>query len=500
MNTNFSIFSSETPTNKDIVVTFTPPKNITKYTYRVYSDGELINANKIESNESHNITLDTTGKFQIKVEAYDKFGKEYDYISGYYVIDKEAPTLTVGASTLTLNVGDSLNVMANVKANDNYDGNITSRVTTNISSLDLSQVGTEKLIYTVSDSSGNAISKTVEINIIKQNTTNLFIIQIIILISLLILMQAIIRYRNSMNLERRFGKYSVKPRVDKTPSLFDKVIAFYDNLVITFSTVIRKSEFLVKYSKRFDKYLLFTKDRYKTGLDIVSSKILIAIIFLLIAVVSKALQYKTLAMYEIIFPLVIGFFVLDVIYAIEYKIYRDKVENDLLQAIIIMNNAFKSGRSITQAITLVGNELTGVIGEQFKIMSKELSKGLSIDVVFKRFADRIDIDEVNYLTASLTILNKTGGNIIKVFSSIENSLFMKKKLRLELQSLTGSSKIIMWVLFCVPVAFVIIISLLSPGYFDPFFNNPVGIGLFVMMVIYYIIYILAVRKILKVRM
>ena len=36
---------------------------------------------------------------------------------------------------------------------------------------------------------------------------------------------------------------------------------------------------------------------------------------------------------------------------------RSQIENDLLQAIIIMNNAFKSGRSITQAIELVTKEL-----------------------------------------------------------------------------------------------------------------------------------------------
>ena len=95
--------------------------------------------------------------------------------------------------------------------------------------------------------------------------------------------------------------------------------------------------------------------------------------------------------------------------------YRNRLENDLLQAIIIMNNAFKSGRSISQAIELVTKELKGPIAEEFKKMSLELSFGLSIDVVFKRFGERVKIDEINYLTSSLSILNKTGGNIIKVF-------------------------------------------------------------------------------------
>lgn len=58
----------------------------------------------------------------------------------------------------------------------------------------------------------------------------------------------------------------------------------------------------------------------------------------------------------------------------------------------------------------------------------EINVGLSIDIVFKRFAERIKLEEATYLTAALTILNKTGGNIIKVFSSIEKTLFNKKNL------------------------------------------------------------------------
>ncbi len=46
-------------------------------------------------------------------------------------------------------------------------------------------------------------------------------------------------------------------------------------------------------------------------------------------------------------------------------------------------------------------------------MHLELSFGLSVDVVFGRFAKRVELEEVSYLTASLSILNKTGGNIIK---------------------------------------------------------------------------------------
>ena len=274
-----------------------------------------------------------------------------------------------------------------------------------------------------------------------------------------------------MMLEKRISPYSISPIKDSSLSLMDNILSFYKRIVAKISKIITPSVFVQKYSKRYDKYVGLLDGIHNNSIDFLSSKIFISFIFLLIAIFSKTIQYKTLSIYEICIPMILGFFILDIIYFSKYKIYRSHVENDLLQAIIIMNNAFKSGRSITQAIELVTYELKGPVAEQFKKMNLELSFGLDIETVFKRFADRIKLEEVTYLTASLTILNKTGGNIIKVFSSIEKSLFNKKKLKLELSSLTGSSKIIVNVLFLIPIFFILVIQILDPTYFVPFYTE-----------------------------
>ena len=110
------------------------------------------------------------------------------------------------------------------------------------------------------------------------------------------------------------------------------------------------------------------------------------------------------------------------------------------------------------------------------------------------------MEEVTYLTASLSIINKTGGNIIRVFNSIEKTLVNKKKLRLELNSLTSGSKIIVNVLFFVPLLFVLFVGIVSPDYFMPFITNPFGILMLILIILLYIIYIIVIKQIMKVRM
>ena len=201
-----------------------------------------------------------------------------------------------------------------------------------------------------------------------------------------------------------------------------------------------------------------------------------------------------------ILSFIVGFFVLDLIYLYKYNAYRSHIENDLLQAIVIMNNAFKSGRSITQAIDLVAKELKGPIADEFKKISLELSFGIELEVAFKRFSERINIEEATYLTSSLSILNKTGGNIIKVFTSIEKTLVNRKKLRFELRSLTGSSKLIMYVLMLVPVSFVVLVNLVNGEYFEPLYTSIIGYIIIGIILVLYIAYIYVVRKVMKIRM
>ena len=87
--------------------------------------------------------------------------------------------------------------------------------------------------------------------------------------------------------------------------------------------------------------------------------------------------------------------------------------------------------------------------------------GLDIEVAFKRFSKRVKSNEAIYLSSSLSVLNKTGGNIIKVFNSIERNMYNRKKLNNELKSLTSSSKLIMYVLILVPPLFIVFIMVSS---------------------------------------
>lgn len=496
----FSLYETVKPTNEDIIVTILPSNDVIKYEYIVVKDGTEILNNTVNNNEKSDILLEETGIYNIKLVLYDGNNVSHIVYSGNYKIDKEKPIINLSTSLVNIKTGEHYDYMNDIIVTDNYDEKINEKVTTNYNELNLNEEGVQQLIITAQDEAGNIASTHLNINVLPDNTNKLIFFGTGILIVILIIFSLFIKYLKGVKLEKRISRYTIEPIKENYMSVFDKLFSHYKNINSKIGKIFSKSVFIEKYSRRYEKYINTIDNTHKEAIDVVVSKLFIGIIFLLVAIFSKTIQLKVLSVYEIIIPLTLGFFLLDIVYFTKYKVYRMHIENDLLQAIIIMNNAFKSGRSIMQAIDLVATELEGPIAEEFKKMSLEISFGLSIENAFRRFSDRIKLDEVRYLTASLSILNKTGGNIIKVFSSIEKTLFNKKKLNLELKSLTGSSKIIVYVLFFVPFLFIIFISVIDPTYFLPMITTPLGLILTAIILVVYIIYIFVVRKVMKVRM
>ena len=494
----FNIYEQLEPTNKDITISFNPDPNYQSYKMTIKKDDEIYKEITKINIVPTEITISETGTYQIYIKYYDIDLNEFETTSGKYIIDKEPPVLKIKKNYYEIALGKKFNVMNGVTATDNLEKNITDKIKTNKDTLDFTKKGVKKIEYTVEDRAGNIAQKEVIVNI-NYSSTSILIFQMIFIIISLILALAILIYNKSIKLEKRISRFSISPLKDTSLSLFDSITIKISEVIEKINKVLYKSEFIKKYSKRYTKYISTTNQINKTNMDFISTKLLCSILCVVLAVFAKTVRFKVFNIYDIYLPLVLGFFIPDFIYYYKYKTYKRKLENDLLQAIIIMNNAFKSGRSITQAIDLVSRELTGPMAEEFKKMHLEISFGLGLDIVFRRMYERIKIEEIAYLTSSLTILNQTGGNIVEVFSSIEKSLFNKKKLRLELKSLTSGSRMIVNVLIIVPVAFILLIWIINPSYFMPLLTNTLGHIIIGIIAIYYVLYIIFIRKILKVK-
>ncbi len=321
------------------------------------------------------------------------------------------------------------------------------------------------------------------------------IIQIILIFSLSIIAFLLMRLYLRLRKEKRITRFSIDAINDKPVSFFDTIIKKYNDLNNKSVEKLMKLKIFNGYAKRYEKYATSARSIETDSMKFISNKINLGLIAIFITLISDVLRLQVISLLQIFLSFFVGFFVLDLFLILYEKKLKKQKEEDLLKAIIIMDNAFKSGKSIMQTVELVANELDGPMSEEFKKMFIDLNYGLDVETVFNRFAERLDFDEARYMSSGLIILNKTGGNIVKIFDSLQQGFFDRKKLKEELKSATALSEFVFKVLCVLPIIIIIIVNIFNPKYFLPLFDSILGKILLIVILLLYLLYIIIIRKI-----
>ena len=302
----------------------------------------------------------------------------------------------------------------------------------------------------------------------------------------------------SVKLENRIKGFAIDGDDKDTDSIADTFIKMNHKIVKSLSNFFSKSQVLRDYSKKLLNHLVYIDREYLTEMDMISIKFLIMVFFdtlYLIFIFFKGLKFN---IFFFLLSTIFSFFVLDVILYILYSNTRKLMEEQLLQAVVIMNNTFKSGKNIYEAVNIVRKELPSPIKEEFDIISEDIAYGLDINVCFERFSKRVNLEAAKYITTSLSLLSKTGGNIVTVFNMIERTFYDRLKIKDELSSLTNASKFLYRFLLIVPIFLIFIIVLLNPHYFNGLIFNKIGYVLDALIIILYVVYIIVIKKLMKV--
>ena len=324
------------------------------------------------------------------------------------------------------------------------------------------------------------------------------IVNIILVLLVLLTVLYYVHFNKINYYKKRLNKNDYVKKEDNS-NLFDYIINIYYKIRDYCNNILSKSFILSDYSKHYVKYINQNDINNNNPMTFITIKVLCGFLILILLLLSNAYQQVKSDFFSIILAYIIGFFIPDLILFGRSKLIKKDMENEMLKAVTIMSNSFQVGNSIMQAIDITEGELNGKLKNEFEKMSRDLHYGLDLESVFKRFSKRVKMQTATYMATSLTILNKTGGNIVKVFSSIERTIFDNRKLEEELKNLAAPAKFLYRVLLLVPLIFIFIIYILDPTYFSPLFTNPLGILIIIVTLIIYVLYIIIVRKIIRLK-
>jgi len=135
-----------------------------------------------------------------------------------------------------------------------------------------------------------------------------------------------------------------------------------------------------------------------------------------------------------------------------YKRFRhrrlERLESQLPDALSIMVSSVRSGRSLPQALSSVGEKMSGPIEEEFKLMAREYQDGgMSLEGVLERAKARVPVESFRMVCSALIINSNRGGDVLHILERMSDSIRelqkLKKKLKTETAEVRAQEKIIL---------------------------------------------------------
>lgn len=141
-------------------------------------------------------------------------------------------------------------------------------------------------------------------------------------------------------------------------------------------------------------------------------------------------------------------------------------EEQLPDAVELIVRSLRVGHPIGQAITTVAQEMPDPIGTEFGLIADESTYGAEITESLTKMAQRIEVQDLNFLAVAVNIQTQSGGNLAEILDGLSKVIRSRFKLFRRVKAITAKARWSGWFLSLFPIVALIMINLLEPNYYD----------------------------------
>ena len=158
-------------------------------------------------------------------------------------------------------------------------------------------------------------------------------------------------------------------------------------------------------------------------------------------------------------------------FAITFLIKRrvNKFNSNFPDAIELMVRGLRSGLPITETLGIVAGEITGPVGEEFRMVADKMKIGRTMEAALQDTADRLGTPEFQFFVITLAIQRETGGNLAETLSNLADVLRKRAQMKLKIRAMSSESKASAYIVGALPFVVFTLVWFINPKYMQDFF-------------------------------
>ena len=176
-----------------------------------------------------------------------------------------------------------------------------------------------------------------------------------------------------------------------------------------------------------------------------------------------------------------------------------KFSNLLPEAVDLMSRGLRAGHSIQAVLEMVGDEIGDPIGIEFRALHKEQTLGLPLRDAIADLVDRAPVDDMRFLATAILLQKESGGNLAQILDKTAAVIRERARLRGQLLIYTAQGRITGWILGAAPFFMFGLLNLVKHDYEMTLFRDSLGLKMVYFGLGMMVIGILAIRKIIDIK-
>lgn len=170
------------------------------------------------------------------------------------------------------------------------------------------------------------------------------------------------------------------------------------------------------------------------------------------------------------------------------------------QATILMGNSIKGGFTFMQSMASVSEDMQPPISTEFAKVLREMHYGVSQEDALNHMIERTKNKDLELLVSAVLTSSQVGSNLSEILDTISSTIRERIRIKQEIRTLTAQGRISGIIIGALPIFLVLIIMVISPDYFEGFFESNIGKVMIVVSIILEITGFAVINKIVNIKM
>ena len=171
----------------------------------------------------------------------------------------------------------------------------------------------------------------------------------------------------------------------------------------------------------------------------------------------------------------------------------------LPDAIDLMARSLRAGHSMDSSIELIAEQMPDPLSSEFARIYQQQRLGLLFREVMLQMGVRIPSTDLQFLITAILVQKDTGGDLTEILDRSSHVIRERIQLEGEVRTLTAQGRLTGWILTLLPIVMLALLSIVTPGYSDLLFHDPVGQELLLVGAFLIVIGGLIIRRVVDVQ-